>query len=83
MSTLTKECTTAESNGVVVVDTIKSKLRETPWAMVFAVASGLAGFIVCRKLFKQPRPAALIQGYAVAASTFGAINAEPKKQPLH
>ena len=83
MSDLTKECETAESNGAVIVDTIKSKMRETPWAMVFAVASGLAGFIVCRKVFKQPKPAALIQGYALAASTFGAINGDPKKQPLH
>ena len=82
MTSLTDEQAIAQSNGTVIVDAIRSKLRATPWAMVVAVASGLAGFLVCRKLFKQPKPAALLQGYAVAASTFGAINSEPEKASL-
>lgn len=61
---------------------VKSSL---PAPLMFAVAigSGILGYFVSRKLFKQSQMAALAQGYTLAASTAGILSATGSKSEQH
>jgi hypothetical protein len=50
--------------------------------VIVAIGFGLAGFVVSRRLFRQSKPAALVQACFLAASTLESIKTEKRKQSL-
>ena len=52
------------------------------WSVMVALGFGVAGFVVSRRLFRQTKPAALVQGCLLAVSTFDSIKVEKKRRSL-
>lgn len=80
MSDHTPEKDTGASHAPV--SETKSSL---PAPLMFAVAigSGVLGYFISRRLFKQSQMAALTQGYALAASTAGLLGITGHSEGSH